>query len=218
MWGIEHEDGIVPDIMSVGKGFGGGFPMSGLLIRDEVAFAKPWANPSGSSSSYGGNPMAAAAARVTLETIHRGRARRQLATRRRKDDGRGAAVGARDSDRQGCARPWSHDRLRHRGSPARDTLLDKKITRQIFDALSLARRAVDDLQSGSAHQSAARDLRGAGDGCAGDHEGRVARDGSEIACAVETPSPTSTARHWRADPTDVGAETCPGAARSIGAR
>jgi len=34
-----------------------------------VAFAKPFANPSGSSSSYGGNPLAAAAARVTVETI-----------------------------------------------------------------------------------------------------------------------------------------------------
>src|SRR5439155_807338 len=50
-------------------GFGGGFPMSGVIAREEVAFAKPWANPSGSSSSYGGNPLAAAAARVTIETI-----------------------------------------------------------------------------------------------------------------------------------------------------
>src|SRR5437899_2763116 len=33
------------------------------------AFAKPWANPSGSSSSYGGNPLAAAAAHVTIRTI-----------------------------------------------------------------------------------------------------------------------------------------------------
>ncbi len=68
MFAIEHE-GVVPDIMTVGKGFGGGFPMSGLIIRDPVAFSKPWANPSGSSSSYGGNPLAAAAARATVETI-----------------------------------------------------------------------------------------------------------------------------------------------------
>ena len=68
MFAIEHE-GIVPDIITVGKGFGGGFPMSGLIIREPVAFAKPWANPSGSSSSYGGNPLAAAAARATVETI-----------------------------------------------------------------------------------------------------------------------------------------------------
>jgi 4-aminobutyrate aminotransferase-like enzyme len=68
MFGVEH-DAIVPDIMLVGKGFGGGFPMSGVIAREAVAFAKPWANPSGSSSSYGGNPLAACAARVTIETI-----------------------------------------------------------------------------------------------------------------------------------------------------
>src|SRR3989440_8130434 len=43
--------------------------MSGIIAREEVAFAKPFANPSGSSSSYGGNPLAAAAARITVETI-----------------------------------------------------------------------------------------------------------------------------------------------------
>jgi len=68
MFAVEHE-GVVPDVIAVGKGFGGGFPMSGLIIRENVAFAKPFANPSGSSSSYGGNPLAAAAARVTVETI-----------------------------------------------------------------------------------------------------------------------------------------------------
>jgi len=68
MFGVEH-DQVVPDVMLVGKGFGGGFPMSGVIAREEIAFAKPWANPSGSSSSYGGNPLAACAARVTIETI-----------------------------------------------------------------------------------------------------------------------------------------------------
>ncbi|MFL5576935.1 MAG: aspartate aminotransferase family protein [Gemmatimonadaceae bacterium] len=68
MFGVEH-DGVVPDVMTIGKGLGGGFPISGLVAREEVAFAKPWANPSGSSSSYGGNPLAAAAALVTIETI-----------------------------------------------------------------------------------------------------------------------------------------------------
>src|SRR5258708_32131862 len=68
MFAIE-QDGIVPDIMTVGKGFGGGFPMSGVIAREEVAFAKPWANPSGSSSSYGGNPFAAAAAHLAIQTI-----------------------------------------------------------------------------------------------------------------------------------------------------
>src|SRR2546426_3080991 len=71
MFAIEHE-GVLPDVLTVGKGFGGGFPMSGVIAREEIAFSKPWANPSGSSSSYGGNPLAAAAARVTIETIVEG--------------------------------------------------------------------------------------------------------------------------------------------------
>ncbi len=68
MFAIEHE-GVLPDILTVGKGFGGGFPMSGIIAREDVAFAKPFANPSGSSSSYGGNPLASAAARIAIETI-----------------------------------------------------------------------------------------------------------------------------------------------------
>jgi len=68
MWGAEH-DGVVPDIMTVGKGIGGGFPLSGVVSSDVVTSAKPWSNPSFSSSSYGGNPLAAAAGLAALEII-----------------------------------------------------------------------------------------------------------------------------------------------------
>lgn len=68
MFGTQHED-IVPDIITIGKGFGGGFPMTGVMSRNEIIFAKPFGNPSGSSSSYGGNPLASTAAYATLKTI-----------------------------------------------------------------------------------------------------------------------------------------------------
>lgn len=68
MFGTQHED-IVPDIITIGKGFGGGFPMTGVMSREEIIFAKPFGNPSGSSSSYGGNPLASTAAYATLKTI-----------------------------------------------------------------------------------------------------------------------------------------------------
>ena len=68
MWGVEHFD-VVPDIMTIGKGFGGGFPMTGVMSNEEVIFAKPFANPSGSSSSYGGNPLATTAALTTLKVM-----------------------------------------------------------------------------------------------------------------------------------------------------
>lgn len=133
MFAIEHE-GVVPDVLTVGKGFGGGFPMSGIVAREEVAFAKPFANPSGSSSSYGGNPLAAAAARITIETII-------------EDD----LVGhARDLGGKMLAemKTWEGDvpivsDVRGRGLllgmdlvvPGTRTLLDKKTTRWIFDTL-----------------------------------------------------------------------------------
>ncbi|HXJ85021.1 MAG TPA: aspartate aminotransferase family protein [Candidatus Methylomirabilis sp.] len=68
MWGAEH-DGVVPDVMTVGKGMGGGFPLSGVVSTDELTSRKPWSNPSASSSSYGGNPLASAAGLAALQII-----------------------------------------------------------------------------------------------------------------------------------------------------
>jgi 4-aminobutyrate aminotransferase / (S)-3-amino-2-methylpropionate transaminase / 5-aminovalerate transaminase len=68
MWGGEH-DGVIPDIMTVGKGMGGGFPVSAVVSTDLLTSKKPWSNPSASSSSYGGNPLAAAAGLAALEII-----------------------------------------------------------------------------------------------------------------------------------------------------
>jgi 4-aminobutyrate aminotransferase-like enzyme len=68
MFGCEHT-GTEPDVMTIGKGFGGGFPVSGLVMSDALSRAMPFAKASASSSSYGGNPLAATAALTTVETI-----------------------------------------------------------------------------------------------------------------------------------------------------
>jgi 4-aminobutyrate aminotransferase-like enzyme len=68
MWGVEHED-VTPDIMTVGKGMGGGFPISGVISTDALTAHKPWSNPSASSSSYGGNPLASAAGLAAIEIL-----------------------------------------------------------------------------------------------------------------------------------------------------
>ncbi len=68
MFGCQH-DNVVPDIITIGKGFASGFPISGLISNEKIIFSKPFAHPSGSSSSYGGNPLAATAALVTVRTI-----------------------------------------------------------------------------------------------------------------------------------------------------
>jgi len=133
MFAIEHE-AIVPDVLTVGKGFGGGFPMSGIIAREEIAFAKPFANPSGSSSSYGGNPLAAAAARITVETIieedlvaHARRLGATMLAEMKRWEGDVPIV----SDVRGRGLLLGMDLV----MPGTRTLLDKKTTRWIFDTL-----------------------------------------------------------------------------------
>ena len=62
---MEHW-GVVPDVVSIGKGFGNGFPVTAVAVREPYreSFEKISA-----SSSYGGNPMACAAALASTEVI-----------------------------------------------------------------------------------------------------------------------------------------------------
>jgi len=62
---MEHWD-TRPDVVTVGKGFGNGFPVTGMLIADKY---RESLNKISASSSYGGNPMACAAALASLEVI-----------------------------------------------------------------------------------------------------------------------------------------------------
>lgn len=68
MFGCEHS-GVAPDIMTIGKALGGGYPVTGLITREDICQAKPWSQASFSSSSYGGNPLAAAAADVAIQVV-----------------------------------------------------------------------------------------------------------------------------------------------------
>lgn len=68
MFAVEHTD-VLPDIVTLGKSLGGGFPVSGVLAREEIAHSEPWSKPSFSSSSYGGNPLASAAIATSLGII-----------------------------------------------------------------------------------------------------------------------------------------------------
>jgi 4-aminobutyrate aminotransferase-like enzyme len=63
-----HED-CVPDILIMGKGFGNGYPVSGVATTDTIARSEPWGKPSGNSSSYGGNALACAAAATTVQVL-----------------------------------------------------------------------------------------------------------------------------------------------------
>jgi 4-aminobutyrate aminotransferase-like enzyme len=65
-WGFQRH-GLIPDLVTTGKPMGNGFPVAAMLARREVleAFSaqRPYFN------TFGGNPVAIAAARAVLHTI-----------------------------------------------------------------------------------------------------------------------------------------------------
>ena len=72
-WFACEHSGVRPDVVTMGKGLGAGFPVSGLASTAEITKAAPWGNPSGSSSSYGGNPLAGAAVLASVTVIEEDR-------------------------------------------------------------------------------------------------------------------------------------------------
>jgi len=59
----EHED-VVPDLFTTAKGMGGGMPIAGLTGRRDVMDA---VHPGGIGGTFGGNPVACAAALASIE-------------------------------------------------------------------------------------------------------------------------------------------------------
>ncbi len=65
-WAIEHS-GVEPDIVCIAKGIASGMPLSVCMTRAEIMDWKPGSH----ASTYGGNPIAIAAAMATLDIIER---------------------------------------------------------------------------------------------------------------------------------------------------
>lgn len=66
MWGFQRH-GVSPDIVTMGKPMGNGYPMAGLVMRPEViAEFGPRARY---FNTFGGNPIAAAAGKTVLDVI-----------------------------------------------------------------------------------------------------------------------------------------------------
>jgi 4-aminobutyrate aminotransferase / (S)-3-amino-2-methylpropionate transaminase / 5-aminovalerate transaminase len=61
----EHE-GVVPDLVTTAKGLAGGLPLAGVTGRAEIMDA---AHPGGLGGTYGGNPVACAAALGSIDTM-----------------------------------------------------------------------------------------------------------------------------------------------------
>ncbi|MCQ2502546.1 MAG: aspartate aminotransferase family protein [Saccharofermentans sp.] len=58
--------GVVPDIMTLAKGLGGGVPIGAMLTTDKVATGL---RPGDHGSTFGGNPLACAAGNAVMEAI-----------------------------------------------------------------------------------------------------------------------------------------------------
>lgn len=65
LFATEHYD-VEPDLIPVAKALGGGFPISGVIGKAEIMDAP---DPGGLGGTYGGNPIACAAALAVLDVI-----------------------------------------------------------------------------------------------------------------------------------------------------
>ena len=65
VWAIEHY-GVTPDLLVSGKSLGGGLPLAAVTGRADLMDA---VHPGGLGGTFGGNPVACAAAAVVLETV-----------------------------------------------------------------------------------------------------------------------------------------------------
>ena len=65
-WFSFQHEGVIPDIVTMAKALGNGFPVGACWARDEVAAAY---QPGDHGSTFGGQPLAMAAAKATLTTL-----------------------------------------------------------------------------------------------------------------------------------------------------
>jgi 4-aminobutyrate aminotransferase-like enzyme len=66
MWGF-HRHGVIPDMVSLGKPMGNGYPVAGLVIRPEILAS--FGAKARYFNTFGGNAVAAATAMAVLEVV-----------------------------------------------------------------------------------------------------------------------------------------------------
>jgi 4-aminobutyrate aminotransferase / (S)-3-amino-2-methylpropionate transaminase / 5-aminovalerate transaminase len=65
-WFAVNHEGVVPDLITTAKGIAGGLPLAGVTGRAEIMDS---VHPGGLGGTYGGNPVACAAALGAIETM-----------------------------------------------------------------------------------------------------------------------------------------------------
>jgi len=89
-WFCKEQFGVEPDIMSMAKAIGGGFPMGAIAAREGLSFGRGQ-----HASTFGGGPLACAAALASIEAI-----REEELLKRSKENGTYFMVKLRNMDRE----------------------------------------------------------------------------------------------------------------------
>jgi acetylornithine/N-succinyldiaminopimelate aminotransferase len=124
MLALEH-DGVVPDVITLGKGLGGGFPVAAFMCTELVAATVKLGDHGG---TYIGNPVACAAALATLRVV-----------REEKLAERAAMVGDRLLTR---LRTFAAEHPQHASEARGRGLLLGLVLRDVERAGTLAKRAI----------------------------------------------------------------------------
>jgi len=66
LYAWQHEE-VIPDVVTLAKGLGGGFPIGAMLVGDKAANTLQFGSH---GSTFGGNPMATAVARAVIKKLH----------------------------------------------------------------------------------------------------------------------------------------------------
>jgi acetylornithine/N-succinyldiaminopimelate aminotransferase len=89
-YAYEHA-GVTPDAIGMAKGLGGGFPIGSVWVRERCA---ELFHPGNHGTTFGGTPLACAAALAVLDVIERDGLLEKVRTQQRRP-GRGAAAAGR---------------------------------------------------------------------------------------------------------------------------
>ena len=79
-WASDYYE-ISPDIMAIGKSYGGGFPVTSVVTREDISKAM---KPGYDGSTFGGNPLAMVSATVAIQQMRRANITRNVAERGRQ--------------------------------------------------------------------------------------------------------------------------------------
>lgn len=112
--------GVVPDLVSLAKGIGSGFPMGAVLVSEEIADT---VHPEEYGTTFGGGPLACAAAEATVRVLlEEGLLENVRAGSLRLKEGLAPISGVREVRGEGFLVGLVLDRP---GKPVRQALLDR---------------------------------------------------------------------------------------------